>query len=52
VEGAISDAHVCFQIMSVRVFTVAFKKSQGSNPISLFHEGAGFKNLFLLSLLK
>jgi len=38
VESTVSDAKVGLDIMSVRVFSITFKYSEGSNEVSLFEE--------------
>ena len=38
VESAVSNAEICLEIVSVRVFLVAFKNSKSCDEISLLQE--------------
>jgi hypothetical protein len=49
-ECAVSDAHVGFVIVSVRVLLVALKEGQGGNPIPFLDERGGIRH-FVLDLL-
>lgn len=46
-ESAVSDAHECLDIMSVRVLLVAIKDCQGSYEISLLQEVRHIRELVL-----
>ena len=49
VECAVGDAKVCFQIVTMRILSIALQESQSSNPISLFHERLSIRYFKLLS---
>jgi hypothetical protein len=50
VERTVSDTHVCFQVVPLRVLLVTIQKCQCGNPVTLLHESTGFRNFHSISL--